>query len=221
MHVESFKSSMKDEFDMTDLGKMKYFLGVEVLQTSEGIYLSQKKYACKLHEKFGLQNANSMKNPIVPDFKLLKEGETTRIDATIYKQLIGSLMYITATRPDLMYVVCLLSRYMANPTDLHMQATKRVLHYLKGTVELGVFYKRGEDVGELLVYTDIDYAGDTNDRKNTSGYVFLFSGGAVSWASKKQLVVTLSTTEAEFVVTTFYACQCKWMRRVLERIGHS
>ncbi|RVW63013.1 Retrovirus-related Pol polyprotein from transposon RE1 [Vitis vinifera] len=100
---------MKDEFDMTDLGKMKYFLGVEVLQTSEGIYLSQKKYACKLHEKFGLQNANSMKNPIVPDFKLLKEGETTRIDATIYKQLIGSLMYITATRPDLMYVVCLLS----------------------------------------------------------------------------------------------------------------
>ena len=133
----------------------------------------------------------------------------------------GSLMYITATRPDLMYLVCLLSRYMANPTDLHIQATKRVLHYLKGTVELGVFYKRGEDVGELLAYTDIDYAGDTNDRKNTSGYVFLLSGGAVSWASKKQPVVTLSTTEAEFVATTFYACQCIWMRRVLERIGHS
>ncbi|KAL6346399.1 hypothetical protein AAG906_033195 [Vitis piasezkii] len=157
---ESFKNSMKDEFDMTDLGKMKYFLGVEVLQTSEGIYLSQKKYACELLEKFGLQNANSVKNPIV----------------LIYKQLIGSLMYITATRPDLMYVVCLLSRYMANPLDLHMQAAKRVLRYLKGTVELGLLYKRGEN--------------------NTSGYVFLLSGGAVSWASKKQPIVTMSTIKA-------------------------
>ena len=179
---ESFKSSMKVEFDMMDLGKMKYFLGVEVLQTLEGIYLSQKKYACELLEKFGLQNANSVKNTIVPDFKLLEEGEGARIDAIVYKQLIGSLVYITTTRPDLMYVVCLLSRYMANPTDLHMQAAKRVLRYLKGTVELGVFYKRGEDVGELLAYTDNDFAGDTDDRKNTSGYVFLLSGRVVSWA---------------------------------------
>ena len=130
-------------------------------------------------------------------------------------------MYITTTRPDLMYVVCLLSRYIANPTDLHMQAGNRVLRYLKGTVELGVFYKRGEDVGELLAYTDSDYAGDTDDRKNTSGYLFLFSGRVVSWALKKQPVVTLSITEAEFVAVAFYACQCIWMRRMLEKIGHS
>ena len=94
---ESFKSSRKVEFDMMDLGKMKYFLGVEVLQTLEGIYLSQKKYAYELLEKFGLKNANSMKNPIVPDFKLSEEGEGARIDATVYKQLIGSLMYITVS----------------------------------------------------------------------------------------------------------------------------
>ena len=94
---ESFKSSRKVEFDMMDLGKMKYFLGVEVLQTLEGIYLSQKKYAYELLEKFGLQNANSMKNPIVPDFKLSEKGECARIDATVYKQLIGSLMYITVS----------------------------------------------------------------------------------------------------------------------------
>ena len=130
-------------------------------------------------------------------------------------------MYITATRPGLMYVVCLLSRYMANPTDLHMQAAKRVLRYLKGTVELGLFYKRGENVGELLAYTNNDYVGNTDDRKNTSGYVFLLSGGAVSWASKKQPVVTLSTIEAEFVAATFCVCQCIWIRRVLENIGHS
>ena len=162
-----------------------------------------------------------MKNPIVPGFKLSEDREGARIDATLYKQLIGSLMYITATRPDLMYVVCLLSKYMANPTDLHMQAAKRVLRYLKGTVELGLFYKRGENVGELLAYTNNDYVGNTDDRKNTSGYVFLLSGGPVSWASKKQPVVTLSTTEAEFVAATFCACQCIWMRRMLEKIGHS
>jgi len=119
---ESFKKSMKIEFDMTDLGKMKYFLGVEVLQYSDGIYLSQKKYAYELLEKFGLQNCNFVKNPIVLGFKLSKNGEGVRVDATAYKQLIGSLMYIIVTRPDLMYVVCLLSRYMANPTELHMLA---------------------------------------------------------------------------------------------------
>jgi hypothetical protein len=117
---ESFKKSMKIEFDMTDLGKMKYFLGVEVLQNSKGIYLSREKYAYELLEKFGLQNCNSVKNPIMPDFKLSKKGEGVRVEATTYKQLIESLMYITVTRPNLMYVVCLLSRYMANPTELHM-----------------------------------------------------------------------------------------------------
>lgn len=128
-------------------------------------------------------------------------------------------MYITATRPDLMFVVCLLSRYMANPTDLHMQAAKRVLRYLKGTVDMGVFYKRGGVEG-LLAYTDSDYAGDVDDRKSTSGYVFLLGGGAVSWSSRKQ-PVTLSTTEAEFVAAGSCACQCVWMRRILERLGHS
>ncbi|XP_061996598.1 secreted RxLR effector protein 161-like [Rosa rugosa] len=114
-----------------------------------------------------------------------------------------------------------------------MQAAKKVFRYLKGTVELGVFYKRG-GAEELLVYTDStpgakellaytysDYAEDTDDRKSTSGYVFVLSGGAVSWSSRKQLMVTLSTTEAEFVAAASCACQCVWMRRVLEKIGHS
>jgi hypothetical protein len=96
-------------------------------------------------------------------------------------------------------------------------AAKRALRYLKGTVEMGVFYKR-VDVDELVAYTDSDYAGDIDDR-STSGYVFLLSGGAVAWASKKQPVVTLSTTEAEFVAAASCACQCVWMRRLLEKIG--
>ncbi|KAG6396851.1 hypothetical protein SASPL_143008 [Salvia splendens] len=169
-------------------------------------------------ERFKLQNGNEVKNPIVPGVKLSKEGDGNRVDCTLYKQLIGSLMYITTTRPDLMFAVCLLSRYMADPRDEHMQAAKRVLRYIKGTLGFGVFYKRGM-TEELTVYTDSDYAGDVDNRRSTSGYAFLLSGGAVAWASKKQPVVTLSTTEAEFIAAAYCACQCVWMRRILEEFG--
>lgn len=123
--LANFKSSMKVEFDMTDLGRMKYFLGVEVIQGAEGIFINQKKYAGELLERFNLHNGNAVKNPIVPGAKLSKEGKGAKVNATLYKQLTGSLMYLTATRPDLMYVVCLLSRYMADPTEQHMQAAKK------------------------------------------------------------------------------------------------
>ena len=102
-------------------------------------------------------------------------------------------MYLTATRPDLMFVVSIISRYMENPLELHLQIAKRVLQYLRGTIDFGIFYRKGGD-DELVACTDSDYAGDLEDRKSTSGYVFLLSSGAISWSSKKQLVVSLSTT---------------------------
>ena len=204
-----FKNSMKLEFDMTDLGKMKYFLGVEVLQNLEGIYISQRKYAKDVLERFRMEKSNSVKNPIVPGVRLMKDEEGSKVNATMYKQLVGSLMYLTATRPELMYMVSLINRFMASPTELHLQAAKRVLRYLKGTVDLGVFY-RNEGNGELMAYTDSDYAGDVDDKKSTSGYVFLLNEGAVSWSFKKQSVVALSTIEAKFVAaaTCAYVTQC-------------
>nr|DAD19456.1 TPA_asm: hypothetical protein HUJ06_020919 [Nelumbo nucifera] len=206
---EKFKNSMKQEFDMSDLGKMKYFLGVEVVQDSEGIFINQKKYANEVLERFGMENSNLVKNPI----------GGAGVDATAYKQMVGSFMYMTATRPDLAYVVSLISRFMERPTELHQQAVKRVLRYLKGTTELGIFYKRGGEE-KLVAYSDSDYAGDVEDRKSTSGYVFLLSSGAVAWSSKKQPVVTLSTTKAEFIAVASCACQSVWMRRILEKLGH-
>lgn len=170
--LQKFKSSMKEEFEMTDLGRMKYFLGVEVVQNEEGIFIHQGKYAGEILERFNLLCGNAVKNPIVPGPKLSKEGEGGKVDATLYKQLIGSLMYITSTRPDLMFAVCLLSRYMSAPTEQHLQAAKRVLRYLKGTQNYGLFYKRGGEE-KLTVFTDSDYAGDTDDRRITSGYVFV------------------------------------------------
>lgn len=138
-------------------------------------------------------------------------------------------MYLTAIRPDMMFVVSLISRYMENPTELHLQAAKRVLRYLKGTTGFGIFYKKGGDDGiffergggddELIAYTDSDYAGDLEDRKSTSSYVFLLSSGAISQSSRKQPVISLSTTEAEFIVAASCVCQAVWLKRVLGKLS--
>ncbi|KAB2636175.1 hypothetical protein D8674_026709 [Pyrus ussuriensis x Pyrus communis] len=216
---EQFKKSMMVEFDMTDLGKMRYFLGIEVIQGSGGIFISQRKYAQEILERFNMHQCNSVLNPIVPGFKLTKDEGGIKVDGTVYKQMVGSLMYLTATRPDLMFVVSLISRYMERPTEVHMQTAKRVLRYVKGTTDLGIFYKKG-GTEELIGYTDSDYAGDQDDRKSTSGYVFMVNMGAVSWSSKKQPVVTLSTTEAEFIAAASSACQVVWLRRILESLNH-
>ncbi|KAK2442749.1 putative mitochondrial protein [Trifolium repens] len=214
-----FKDSMKNEFDMSDLGRMSHFLGVEVVQNAKGIFISQAKYARDILERFDMLNCNAVQCPIVPGCKLTKEGGGENVDVTLFKQIVGSLMYLTATRPDIMFAVCLISRYMEKPTDEHLLAAKKVLRYVKGTVEFGVQYlKNGEP--ELLGYTDSDYAGDIDDRKSTSGYVFMLGAGAISWSSKKQPVVTLSTTEAEFIAAASCACQAVWMRRILDKLGY-
>lgn len=217
--LNEFKRSMKDEFDMTDLGKMRYFLGIEVIQKADGIFICQRKYAAELIERFGMQNYNFVCNPIVPGQKVGRDEAGVKVDSTLYKQMVGSLMYLTATRPDLMFVVSLISRFMANPTELHFGTAKRIMRYVKGTLEFGIWYQR-EGKSELLGYTDSDYAGDVDDSRSTSGYVFLMSGGAVAWSSRKQPIVTLSTTEAEYVAAATCACQAIWMKRILKEIGH-
>lgn len=216
--LEEFKVSMMKEFEMTDLGKMRFFLGLEVLQKDEGIFVCQKQYVLEILRRFAMEDSNEVKNPIVPGCKLGKDIGGALIDETYYKQIIGSLMYVTASRPDLMFVVSLLSRFMARPTALHFQVAKRVLRCLKGTAGFGIFYKK-QSSEEFIAYTDSDYAGDLEDRKSTSGYLFLLGGSAVSWASKKQPIVTLSTTEAEYVAATSCACQAIWLKRVLQEMG--
>ncbi|KAF2300982.1 hypothetical protein GH714_018927 [Hevea brasiliensis] len=176
------------------------------------------KYALEVLRRFSMMESNSVGSPIVPGFKISREENDDFVDETYYKQLVGSLMYLTTTRPDMMFVTCLISRYMTKPTKIHLQAAKRALRYLKGTVNYGIHYKKGGD-GELLAFTDSDYAGDMEDRKSTSGYVFLMNSSAVSWCSKKQPIVTLSTTEAEFVAAAVCACQGVWIKRILKELG--
>ena len=140
-----FKSSMLREFDMSDLGKIRFFLEIEVLQKSDGIYIRERKYALEVLRRFGMMESNSIGSPIVLGFKINRDGNGNSVDETYSKQLVGSLMYLTATRLDMMFVTCLISRYMTKPMEIHLQIAKRAFQYLKGTVNYGIHYKKGGD----------------------------------------------------------------------------
>lgn len=187
---------MKEEFDMTDVGRMRYFLGVEVTQNSKGIFVTQQKYTKELLDRFGMTDSKAVYSPIVTSSKLTKNGVSSYVNPTLFKQIVGSLMYLNATRPDAMFTVSLISRFTEKPTTEHLVAAKRILRFLKGTAEDGILYRKGKKQ-ELIAYCDSDYAGDLDDRKSTSGYIFMLNNEAVSWSSKKQPIVSLSTTEAE------------------------
>ncbi|CAJ2655081.1 unnamed protein product [Trifolium pratense] len=178
----------------------------EVVQNAKGISISQAKYVRDILERFDMLNCNAVQCPTVPGCKLTKEGGGENVDVTRFKQIIGRLMHLIATRPNIMFAVCLISRYMEKPTDVHLLAAKKVLRYVKGTMEFGVQYLKSEE-HELLAYTDSDNAGDIDDRKSTFGDVFMLEARVISWSSKKQPVVTLSTTEVEFIAATSCACQ--------------
>ncbi|KAF3667702.1 hypothetical protein FXO37_09904 [Capsicum annuum] len=212
-----FKKCMMDEFDMSDLGKMYYFLGLEVVQSDDGIFVSQKKYMREILNRFKMQHCNPTNIPVEFGLKLTKAGSEKKTDSAFYKQIVGSLMYLTATRPYIMYVFSLVSRYMECPTEMHILAAKRILCYLQGTKDFEIFYRKGERA-DLIGFTDSDYAGDQDGRKSTSGYVFMLGAGAVLWSSKTQTVVTLSSTEAKFVAATACACQVIWIRRILKEL---
>ncbi|XP_050914613.1 secreted RxLR effector protein 161-like [Lathyrus oleraceus] len=168
-------------------------------------------------QRFGLNIRNLVHNPIVPDVKLAKYDSSVKVDKTYYRKIIGRLMYLTSSRPDLLLVVNLISRYIENPIELHLQVAKRVMRYLRGTTEFGTFYINEGNI-ELVTYIDNDYAGDLDDKNSTLGYIFLLSSGDVSWSSKKQPIMSLSTIKSEFIGATSCACQATWLKRVLESV---
>jgi hypothetical protein len=209
---------MERNFAMTDLGRMRYFLGIEVKQDDSGIFIHQQKYAVEILKRFKMNECNSVCNPIVPGCRLKRDVEGKASDATAYKQMVGCLMYLLATRPDMAFSVCLVARYMERPTEIHVAAVKRILRYLKGTTSYGLWYEKGKG-DELTGWSDSDYAGDIDDRRSTSGYVFMIGTKVVSWSSRKQPIVTLSTTEAEFIAAASCACQGIWLSRILAFIN--
>eukprot|EP00253_Pinus_taeda_P009572 PITA_09572 len=182
--IENFKIVMKEEFEMTDMGLLRYFLGIEVEQNGNGIFISQAKYVNEVLERFNIQERKAAITPTVMGLKLSKEDNNKDFDPSLYKSIVGSVMYLTATRPDIMHDVSLISRFMERPKETHWQAAKRILRYVKGTKRFGILYTASE-CSDLIGYADSDWAGSVDDWKITSDYVFHMGLGAISWASKK------------------------------------
>eukprot|EP00253_Pinus_taeda_P029735 PITA_29735 len=216
--IKNFKSVMKEEFEMTDMGFLRYFLGIEVYQNENGIFISQARYVNEVLSRFNMQEYKAAITPTVMGLKLSREDSSKDFDPSLYKSIVGNLMYLTATRPDIMFAVSLISRFMERLKEAHWQAAKRILRYVKGTKRFGILYNVSEH-SDLVGYIDSDWAGSVDDRKSTSGYVFHMGSGAISWASKKQSIAALSTAEVEYVAATAAACQAVWMRRMLRSLG--
>ncbi|KAG6507176.1 hypothetical protein ZIOFF_032517 [Zingiber officinale] len=192
-----FKEVMTKEFEMTDIGLMAYYLGIEVNQREDGSFISQAGYAREILKKFRMDNSKSINTPVECGVKLSKHDEEEKVDPTFFKSLVGSLRYLTCTRPDILYAVGLVSRYMEDPTTTHLKIAKRILRYIKGTIDFGLLYSTSNHF-KLEGYSDSDWGGDIDDRKSTTGFVFFMGDTAFTWMSKKQPIITLSTCEAEY-----------------------
>jgi Reverse transcriptase (RNA-dependent DNA polymerase) len=215
--IDEFKREMKLEFEMTDLRMMRYFLGLEIRQEMLGIFVSQGGYAQEILQKFGMSDCNPIATPMKLGAKLskLKIGEV--VDSNTYRSMIGSLRYMTCTRPDITFAVGVASRFIEDPRYPHLKAVKRILSYVKGTENLRLFYKK-TNIFELTGYVDSDWCGDIDDHKSTSGYAFYMGGTTFTWLSKKQPIVTLFTCEAKYVAASLGVSHAIWFRRLLQEL---
>ncbi|CAL8161243.1 unnamed protein product [Prunus armeniaca] len=216
--IEEFRRDMMEHYEMTDLGVLHHFLGMGVIQSKQNIFLHQRKYGQKLVEKFGLKDCKIVATPLAMNERLSKNDGSEAADEGEYRQIVGSLLYLTATRPDIMFAASLLARFMHNPTKKHMGTAKRVLRYIQGTIDFGIVFEKGKET-TLIGYCDSDWAGSEDDMRSTSGYAFTLGSGVFSWASIKQNTVALSTAEAEYVSAAEATSQAKWLRFVLEDFG--
>ncbi|KAK2996001.1 hypothetical protein RJ640_019468 [Escallonia rubra] len=215
---DDFKKEMAKEFEMTDISLMSYYLGIEVKQKDDGIFISQEAYAKEVLKRFNMENCNPISIPIEVENKLSRHVKEGPIDRTLFRSVVGSLRYLTCTRPDILFAVGYISRYMENPTTYHFKVAKRILRYLKGTIDLGIFYPASGDM-KLVGYSDSDWARDVDDRKSTTGFIFYFGEAAFTWTSKKQSIVTLSTCEAEYVAATSTVFHAIWLRSLLKELS--
>jgi hypothetical protein len=216
--LKQFKEEMKTTFRMSDLGLLRYYLGLEVSQTQEGIIISQGAYATKILEMAGLMKCNPSQTPMELRLKLSKFSTCPEVDATEYRRIVGALRYLVNTRPDLGFAVGYVSRFMERPTTEHLVAVKRVLRYVAGTMDYGCHYQRKEGGAALLGYSDSDHGADVDGRKSTTGVLFFFGKSAVTWQSQKQKVVALSSCEAEYVAAATASCQGVWLARLLAEL---
>ncbi|KAL6321490.1 hypothetical protein AAG906_018459 [Vitis piasezkii] len=205
---------MHSEFKMSMMGELNFFLGLQIKQLKEGTFINQAKYIRDLLKRFNMEEAKAMKTPMSSSIKLDMDEKCKPVNSTMYRGMIGSLLYLTASRPDIMYSVCLCARFQSCPKESHLSAVKRILRYLKGTMDIGLWYPKGDNF-ELIGYSDADFVGCKVERKSTSGTCHFLGHSLVSWHNKKQNSVALSTAEAEYITAGLCCVQILWMKQTL------
>ena len=215
--IQKLKQHLFTHFQTKDLGKLKYFLGIEIAQSISGVVLSQRKYALDILEETGMLDCKPVDTPMDPNVKLVPGQGEPLGDPGRYRRLVGKLNYLTITRPDISFPVSVVSQFLQSPCDSHWDAVIRILRYIKSTPGQGVLYEnRGHT--QVVGYTDADWAGSPTDRRSTSGYCVFIGGNLISWKSKKQDVVARSSAEAECRAMALATCELIWLRHLLREL---
>ncbi|XP_031473928.1 uncharacterized mitochondrial protein AtMg00810-like [Nymphaea colorata] len=202
-------------FEIKDLGTLRFFLRIEVAHSNKEVFLYQKKYTLDLLKETGCLGTKPAETPLEVNCKLKKdEGELVE-NVQSFQKLVGKLIYLTVTRPDISYVVSLISQFMHSPRSSHVEAAHRILRYLKRCPGKGILMKRDLAL-DVVGYTDADWAGDPNDRRFTSGFCTFVGGNLVTWRSKKQSVVARSSAEAEYRAMAWCTCELVWIKSLLK-----
>ncbi|GJR09518.1 putative ribonuclease H-like domain-containing protein [Tanacetum coccineum] len=203
---EEFEVLMKGEFEMSAMGEMSFFLGLQVKQLPDGIFISQDKYVKDMLTKFDMESVRTATTPYEAAKTKLKDETDPPVNVHLYRSMIGSLMYLTASRPDIMFAVSACSRHQVTPLTSHLNAVKKIFKYLKGQPKLGLWYPKDSPF-QLEAYSDSDYAGSHGDRKSTTGGCQFLGRRLISWQCKKQTIVATSSTEAEYVAAASCCAQ--------------
>ena len=212
--IHDLKYFLDRQFEMKDLGPLNYFLSLEVSSFADGYYLNQAKYTSDLISRASITDSKIVDTPIEYNRCLNSHDGKSLSDATLYRQLVESLIYLTATRLDISYAVYVVSQFMAAPRSPHYAAVLKILRYLKGTIFDGLHFSSHSSL-TLQAYSDADWAGDPTDRQSTTGYYFLLGDSLISWRSKKQTIIACSSTEAEYRALATTTAKLIWLRWLL------
>ncbi|GJS43751.1 retrovirus-related pol polyprotein from transposon TNT 1-94 [Tanacetum coccineum] len=213
-----FAKIMCSKFKMLMMGKISFFLGLQVFQNPRGIFINQSKYALESLKKYGFDSCDPVDTPMVEKSKLDKDKEGKADDPSHYHGIIGTLLYLTASRPDLQFSICMCARYEARPTEKHLHAVKRIFWYLKGTVNRGLWYLKDSSIA-LTTFADADHVGCQDTRRSTSGSMQFLGDRLVSWSSKRQKSDVISSTKAKYIAMSGCCAQILWMRSQLIDYG--
>ncbi|GJU34002.1 retrovirus-related pol polyprotein from transposon TNT 1-94 [Tanacetum coccineum] len=206
------------KFKMSTMGKISFFLGLQIFQNPRGIFINQSKYALESLKKYGFDTCDPVDTPMVEKSKLDKDKERKAVDLSHYRVMIGTLLYLTASRPDLQFAICMCARYQTRPTKNHLHTVKRIFRYLRGTINQGLWYLKDSLIA-LTTFADADHAGCQDTRRSTSGSMQFLGDRLVSWSSKRQKSAAISSTEAEYIAMSGCCAQILWMRSQLTDYG--